>query len=56
MADHCFFNRCEEGEPCRCPQAGTWAFTARLMAGSNPSEEEGDFWDRWKDEMKERDC
>lgn len=27
--------------------------TARMMAGPNPSEEEGEFWDRWKDEMKE---
>lgn len=26
---------------------------ARMMAGSNPSAEEGAFWDSWKDEMKE---
>jgi len=37
------------------PQPGTWAHTARMMAGPNPSEEEGEFWDRWKDEMKDRD-
>ena len=38
------------------PAPGSWAATARMMAGSNPSAEEGEFWDRWKDEMKERDC
>jgi hypothetical protein len=38
------------------PTPGSWAATARMMAGSNPSAEEGEFWDRWKDEMKERDC
>ena len=27
---------------------------ARMMAGPNPSDEEGAFWDSWKDEMKER--
>lgn len=27
---------------------------ARMMAGPNPSPEEGEFWDSWKDEMKER--
>ena len=26
--------------------------TARLMAGSNPTEEEAEFWDNWKDEMR----
>ena len=26
---------------------------ARMMAGPNPSAEEGAFWDAWKDEMKE---
>ncbi len=36
------------------PEPGTLAHTARMMAGSNPSEEEGEFWDRWKDEMKDR--
>lgn len=35
------------------PPAGSWAATARMMAGPNPSDEEGEFWDRWKDEMKE---
>ena len=35
------------------PPAGSWAATARMMAGPNPSREEGEFWDRWKDEMKE---
>lgn len=33
---------------------GSWAETARLMAGFNPSDEEAEFWDNWKDEMKER--
>lgn len=51
MADDCFFNRCKG--VCTCPTPGTYAFTARLMAGDNPSEEEAEFWDRWKDEMKE---
>lgn len=55
MAD-CFFNRCEDKDRCTCPQPGTYAFTAWLMAGPNPSTSEGDFWDNWKDEMKERDC
>jgi len=35
------------------PHPGTWAATARLMAGPNPTAEEAEFWDRWKDEMKE---
>ena len=51
----CFFNRCNDKERCTCPQAGTFAFTAWLMAGPNPSPEEGAFWDNWKDEMKEGD-
>jgi hypothetical protein len=42
-------------EESRGPKPGTWAHTARMMAGPNPSEEEGEFWDRWKDEMKDRD-
>lgn len=29
------------------------AMVARIMAGPNPTEEEAEFWDRWKDEMKE---
>lgn len=37
------------------PQPGTWAHTARLLAGPNPTPEEAEFWDNWKDEMKERD-
>lgn len=52
--EKCFFNRCE-GE-CRCPAPGTYAFTAWLMAGVGHgpvSEEDGEFWDNWKDEMKE---
>jgi hypothetical protein len=35
------------------PPIGTYAFTARMMAGPNPTQEEAEFWDRWKDEMKE---
>ena len=35
------------------PPVGSWAATARMMAGPNPSDEEAEFWDRWKDEMKE---
>lgn len=34
------------------PPVGTYAFTAWLMAQGG-DEDEGDFWDRWKDEMKE---
>lgn len=30
------------------------AMVARIMAGPNPTEEEAEFWDNWKDEMKER--
>ena len=45
----------ESEEESRGPEPGTWAHTARMMAGPNPSEEEGEFWDRWKDEMKDRD-
>jgi len=36
------------------PPAGSYAATARMMAGPSPSAEEGEYWDRWKDEMKER--
>jgi hypothetical protein len=32
---------------------GTFAFTARMMAGPNPSREAGEFWDRWKNQQKE---
>jgi|TARA_Y100000310_G_C20638910_1_gene792775 hypothetical protein len=35
--------------------AGTFAHTAMMMAGPNPSEEEGEFWDNWKEEMKMQD-
>ena len=35
------------------PAPGSWAATARAMAGSNPSPEEGEFWDAWKEERKE---
>ena len=53
MAD-CFFNRCNDKDICTCPQAGTYAFTAWLMA--DPSDpDDCEFWDHWKDEMKERD-
>ena len=45
--------RKEEPAPSHGPEPGTYAYTARLMAGPNPSAEEGEFWDRWKDEMKE---
>ena len=31
------------------------AAVARMMAGPNPTEEEAEFWDAWKDEMKEGD-
>jgi len=31
------------------------ALVARFMAGPNPTEEEAEFWDNWKDEMKERE-
>jgi hypothetical protein len=34
---------------------GTWASVAQMMAQSSPVEGDPDFWDRWKDEMKERD-
>lgn len=34
------------------PLPGTWAFTARMMAQGDAS---GFDWDRWKDEMKERE-
>lgn len=54
MAD-CYFDRCVDKDRCTCPQPGTYAFTAWLMAGSSPTPEEGAFWDRWKDEMKEGD-
>lgn len=37
------------------PPVGTYAFTARLMADLMPDDEDPDFWDRWKDEMKDRD-
>lgn len=33
------------------PEPGTYAYTARLMAGIFPDED----WDAWKDEMKERE-
>ena len=34
---------------------GSCAFTALIMAGPNPSDEEADYWDSWKEEMKMRD-
>jgi hypothetical protein len=39
-------------EESKGPQPGTWAYTARMMAAGDDS---GFDWDRWKDEMKERD-
>jgi hypothetical protein len=35
------------------PPIGTYAFTARMMAGPNPTDEEAEFWDMWKEDMKE---
>jgi hypothetical protein len=52
---HCLYNQCADRDRCYCPPAGTYAFTARLMAGPNPTPEEGEFWDNWKDDMKARD-
>ena len=37
------------------PPVGTYAFTARLMAETFSDPDDPDFWDRWKDEMKDRD-
>ena len=37
------------------PTPGTYAHTARLMAELMPVDDDPDFWDRWKDEMKDRD-
>ena len=37
------------------PPVGTYAFTARLMAETLSDPDDPDFWDRWKDEMKDRD-
>ena len=34
---------------------GSYAFTALMMAGPNPTEEEAAFWDNWKEDMKMRD-
>jgi len=36
------------------PPVGTHAFTAQLMAEIMPADDDDpDFWDRWKDEMKD---
>lgn len=35
------------------PAVGTYAHTACIMARMFPVEGDADFWDRWKDEMKE---
>ena len=43
-----------ESTPTLTPPPGSYAATARAMAGLNPSNEDGEFWDGWKDEMKER--
>jgi hypothetical protein len=37
------------------PPPGSWAETAMLMARHAPVEGDPDYWDRWKDEMKEQD-
>jgi hypothetical protein len=37
------------------PSPGTYAYTARMMAQLSPVDGDPDFWDSWKDEMKERD-
>lgn len=35
------------------PPVGTYAATARMMADMAPVDGDPDFWDRWKDEMKD---
>lgn len=30
-------------------------YTARIMAETSPMDDDPDFWDRWKDETKERE-
>ena len=42
-----------ESTPPLTPPPGSYAATARAMAGLNPPNEDGEFWDNWKDEMKE---
>lgn len=37
------------------PVPDSYAATARMMAEICPVEDDPDFWDRWKDDMKERD-
>lgn len=37
------------------PEPGTYAYTAMLMAQIMPVDEDPDFWDRWKDEQKDRE-
>ena len=38
------------------PPPGSWAAVARVMAQTTHDEDlPDDFWDNWKDEMKERD-
>jgi hypothetical protein len=37
------------------PPVGTYAYTAMLMAQIMPVDDDPDFWDNWKDEMKEAD-
>lgn len=37
------------------PVPDSYAHTAREMARLCPVEGDPDFWDRWKDEMKDRD-
>jgi len=49
MAD---WNKTGEPKETRGPAPGSWAATARMMAQGDDS---GFDWDRWKDEMKERD-
>ncbi len=39
--------------PDNMPPVGTYAYTAMMMARYSPVEDDPDFWDRWKDEMKD---
>lgn len=59
---HCYMFKDPPGDFCaqltidgkrQGPEPGTLAFTAKAMAQMSPVEGDPDFWDRWKDEMKE---
>lgn len=45
----------EDGEPVPVTNDGRipYWYTARIMAQECPVDDDPDFWDRWKDEMKE---